>query len=57
MGKEPKSTKEDGQLKQLFLLPGSAPVKAVRKHDDEIDPRSFCSSVYIAMVLNQGAVN
>ena len=30
----------DRQVKQLFALSGSAHVKAVRKHIDEIDPRS-----------------
>ena len=36
----PRSQKpqKDGQLKQLFALLGSAGVKAVHKHVDEIDP-------------------
>ena len=35
----PKAQK-DSQLKQLFVLLGSASVKAASKHVDEIDPRS-----------------
>ena len=31
---------KDSQLKQLFALLGSAAVKAVYKHVDEIDPSS-----------------
>ena len=38
---DPKIAKKDSQLKQLFALLGSAGVKAVLKHVDEIDPRSL----------------
>ena len=31
MPKDPKSAKKDGQVKQLFALLGSVPVKAARK--------------------------
>ena len=34
----PKAQK-DNQLKQLFALSGSAGIKALRKHIDEIDPK------------------
>ena len=34
---DPKSTKKDSQVKQLFALSGPASVKAARKHIDEID--------------------
>ena len=33
-----KSAKKDSQLKQLFVLLGSAGIKAALKHVDEIDP-------------------
>ena len=35
----PNSAKKDSQVNQCFLLLGSASVKAVRKHVDEIDPK------------------
>ena len=37
---DPKSAKKDSQVKQLFVALGSACVKAVCKHVDEIDPLS-----------------
>ena len=36
---DPKSAKKDSQLKQLFALSGSASIKAVHEHIEEIDPR------------------
>ena len=39
---DPKRAKKDSQVKQLFALLGSARVKAVRKHIDEID----CCNLY-----------
>ena len=42
---DPKIAKKDIQLKQLFLLSGSACVKAARKHVDKIDPRSVYSKI------------
>ena len=35
---DPKSAKNESQLKQLFVLLGSARIKAARKHVDEIGP-------------------
>ena len=40
---DPKSPKKDSQLKQLFVLLGSAGVKAALKHPDESDPRALGS--------------
>ena len=35
---DPRSAKKDSQVKQLYVLLGSACVKAASKHVDEIDP-------------------
>ena len=42
--KDPKIAKKDSQVKQLFVLLGSACVKALRKHVDVIEPSSSQTS-------------
>ena len=46
MRTDPKSATKGSQLKQLFALFGSVPVKAARKHVDEIDPCSYSKKNY-----------
>ena len=38
---DPQSTKKDSQFKQLFVLSGSAGVKAAHKNIYEIDPMNL----------------
>ena len=48
----PKAQKKDSQVKQLFALLGSASIKAVRKHVDEIDSRLPINNVIYSEFSN-----
>ena len=49
--------KKDSQVKQLFVLSGSAGVKAARKHIDEIDPQCDTLSLSLAHTHTQTQTN
>ena len=50
---DPKRAKKGSKVKQLFALLRSAHVKAVRKHVDEIEPRSISRTMSKSCKFNQ----
>ena len=51
MHADPKSAKKVSQVKQLFVLLGSASLKAAHKHVDEIQPELFTEIFRISFDL------
>ena len=45
--------KKDSHIKQLFVHSGSACIKTVRKHVDEIDPRMIIALSLSKFIVNQ----
>jgi len=51
MHADPKITKKDTQVRQIFSLMGSVEVKAAHKHVDEIDPLEVIRICHLCIFL------